>query len=212
MQTRSRVQRTEPEVTPKVTEPAVTEPEVLRAALAARPRETLHLEGFRRAAVLVPLLYGDAGVELLFTVRASGLSSHASQISFPGGRVDAGESVNDAARRETFEEVGLDVPTSALLGHLDEHPSPARYIVTPVVAALPWPQDLTLNPAEVSGAFTAPLDALLDVRPYAEERQMMQYRRRLHFYPYGERLIWGLTGNVLKSVLELFRTADVGSV
>ena len=140
--------------------------ETLRAALAARPRETLHIEGFRRAAVLVPLLQTEAGLELLFTVRASGLSSHASQISFPGGRVDARESLDDAARRETLEEVGLNVPESALLGYLDEHPSPARYIVTPVVAALSWPQALVLNPAEVSSTFTVPLDVLLDVQPY----------------------------------------------
>ena len=186
--------------------------ETLRAALAARPRETLHIEGFRRAAVLVPLLQSKDGLELLFTVRASGLSSHASQISFPGGRVDARESLDHAARRETLEEVGLNVPESALLGYLDEHPSPARYIVTPVVAALPWPQTLVLNPAEVSSIFTVPLDVLLDVQPYTEERQMMQYRRRLHFYPYGEHLIWGLTGNILKSVLELFRVTNIGSV
>ena len=188
------------------------EPAGLRAVLASRPQETLHIKGFRRAAVLVPLLQGDAGLEVLFTVRASSLSNHASQISFPGGRVDAGESLDAAARRETFEETGLVVPPEALLGHLDEHPSPARYIVTPVVAALPWPQPLTLNPAEVSGTFTAPLDALLDLEPYTEERQMMHYRRRLHFYPYGDRLIWGLTGNVLKSLLDLFRGAGVGAV
>ncbi|CAN5907138.1 CoA pyrophosphatase [soil metagenome] len=183
----------------------------LRAALAARPRETLHLDGFRRAAVLVPVLQGAAGLELLFTVRASGLSSHASQISFPGGRVDAGETVDAAAQRETFEEVGLTVPSSALLGHLDEHPSPARYIVTPVVAALAWPQTLTLNPAEVADTFTVPLDVLLDLEPYTEERQLQQYRRLLHFYPYQKRLIWGLTGNVLKSVLDLFRAERVGA-
>lgn len=186
--------------------------EALRRALAARPQETLHIEGFRQAAVLVPLLQGEEGLELLFTIRASGLRSHASQISFPGGRVDKGESLSEAARRETFEEIGLTVPEDALLGHLDEHPSPARYIVTPIVAALPWPQPLTLNQAEVSGTFTVPLEVLSKLEPYVEERQMLQYRRHLHFYPYGERLIWGLTGNILKSLLDLLKTADVGLV
>ena len=167
------------------------------------------IEGFRQAAVLVPLLAGEDGLELLFTVRSSTLNNHAGQISFPGGRVDRGETVKAAARRETFEEVGVTVGDQQLLGCLDDHPSPARYIVTPVVALLEWPQPLRLNPAEVDSVFTLPVRSLLDLKPYVEERQLKQYRRNLHFYPHGERLIWGLTGNILKNVLDLLRSLDV---
>ena len=179
----------------------------LKTALADRERDVMHIEGFRPAAVLVPVLQGEGGPELLFTVRSSNLSSHAGQISFPGGRCDPGETVEAAARRETLEEVGLEVAESDLLGFLDDHPSPARYIVTPVVALLPWPQPLRLNPAEVDAVFTASLTDLFALTPYTEERQLMQYRRNLHFYPYGERLIWGLTGNVLKNLLDLLAKA-----
>lgn len=175
----------------------------LRERLRSRSRQAMHIEGFRPAAVLVPLLQGDDGLELLFTVRGEELTHHAGQISFPGGAVDAGESIEEAALRETREEVGLEVPPEAVIGRLDDHPSPARYIATPVVAVLPWPQTLTPNPAEVAEVFSVPLQELRGVIPRWEERTLHDLRRRIHFYNWGERLIWGFTGNVVKDLLDL---------
>ncbi|MDZ7704794.1 MAG: CoA pyrophosphatase [Trueperaceae bacterium] len=169
------------------------------------PRATLHWPEFRRAAVLVPLLCADDGIELLFTVRSVNLASHAGQISFPGGRLEPSESDNDAARRETFEEVGLSVPTASLLGYLDDQPSPARYVVTPVVGALPWPQPLVLEPAEVDEVFTVPLNDLLAMTPRTEERWLKASKRTLYFYDWGDRIIWGMTGNILKNLLDLIK-------
>ena len=83
-------------------------------------------------------------------MRSSALSNHAGQISFPGGRLEAGENVMQAARRETAEEIGLDIPETSLLGTLHDLPSPARYTVTPVVGVVRWPQPLTLQTAEVA--------------------------------------------------------------
>ena len=179
----------------------MTRPEIfeaLRKGLDARTHEPLDFPGFRQAAVLVPLLRAPGGLELLFTVRSSGLSNHAGQIAFPGGRLEPGESVADAARRETLEETGLVISETALLGRLSEQPSPARYLVTPLVGVVPWPQPLTLDPGEVEATFTVPLADLLAVRPRQEERQLEGQRRVLHYYAHGqgadERLIWGLTG------------------
>lgn len=156
---------------------------------------------FRAAAVLVPLLLTPAGPELLFTVRSNALPHHAGQIAFPGGAVELGERVEDAARRETLEEIGLAVPSGALLGRLDDQPSPAGFIVTPVVAALDWPQPVSLNEAEVDEVFTAPLAELLGATSWSRESRLTLHRT-IAFYPYREWLIWGLTGNVLRDLLE----------
>ena len=177
----------------------------LRDKLLTREREEMHISGFRSAAVLVPLLKGEGGLELLFTVRSHGLSNHAGQIAFPGGRLDAGETLEGAAARETLEETGLAVEPSGLLGRLDDHPSPAGYIVTPVVGVLAWPQPLTLNPAEVAEAFCVPLANLRTLTPRSEERRLEHYRRLLHFYTWEERLIWGVTGNILKNLLDVLK-------
>jgi len=162
--------------------------------------------------VLVPVLDAANGLHLLFTVRSSELSNHAGQIAFPGGRLEPGESVSGAARRETLEETGVSVSETAILGRLPDQPSPARYLVTPVVGVVPWPQPLTLNQTEVTDAFTVPLAELLVARPRREEQRLEGQRRVLHFYAHRqgsrERLIWGLTGNILADFLTVVRAAE----
>lgn len=176
----------------------------LAARLRARHRQRVQIAGFRPAAVLVPLLVSAEGPALLFTERAATLPHHAGQVAFPGGRVDDGESVIAAACRETFEEIGLTVPPSAVIGLLDDHPSPAEYIVTPVVAAIAWPQPLVLNRCEVAAAFTVPIATLRQLIPRTETRELKGQQRLLHFYEVEGRTIWGLTGNVVKGLLELW--------
>jgi 8-oxo-dGTP pyrophosphatase MutT (NUDIX family) len=185
------------------------DPEALRQALTRHEREALELPEFRRAAVLVPILDTPEAPEVLFTVRSGGLSNHAGQIAFPGGRVDPGETVEETAIRETLEETGLVVPPEALLGRMSDHPSPAAYVVTPVVGLVPWPQELRPNPDEVDECFTVPLAELRTLAPHTEERTHPLFRRKLHFYPYGERMIWGLTGNVLKELLDLLEESGL---
>jgi hypothetical protein len=81
--------------------------------------------------------------------------------------------------------------------------------VTPLVAVLAWPQPLRPNPLEVADVFTVPLRDLLALSPRQEARQLEGQRRVLNYYthrgPGGERLIWGLTGNVLADFLEVVR-------
>jgi len=180
----------------------------LAGVLKEREQEEMFIEGFSDAAVLFPLLRTASGLEILFTVRSSKLRAHAGQIAFPGGRLDDGEDTIQAARRETFEEIGVEVPEDAVLGFLDEHPSPAKYIVTPVVAVIDWQQSMTLSEAEVEEVFTVPLERLLSLEPRFEERNLQHYKRRLHFYEVDQYVIWGLTGNLLKNLLDIWRDLD----
>lgn len=194
----------------------------LRCRLGAREREVMALPGFRQAAVLVPLLRTPAGLEVLFSVRSRGLANHAGQIAFPGGRLDPGETVAAAARRETFEEIGVSVPEEALLGTLHDHPSPAGYVVTPIVGVLPWPQPLTLSAAEVDEVFSVPLSELRALTPRYETRTLkiasletsssQNVSRVIPFYTWRRRLIWGMTGNVLKDLLDTLREVEAGAV
>ncbi|MFA5593650.1 MAG: CoA pyrophosphatase [Trueperaceae bacterium] len=187
-----------------------TDPRLLAERLAAATPRKLQIDGFRRASVLVPLLYGPDGVEVLFTVRAARLKSHAGEIAFPGGRLDPGETHVEAALRETEEEVGLSVTPDQVLGRLSDHPSPAGYVATPYVAQVPWPQELTLNPGEVDAVFTVPLAELLAIEPQTRVAELARYRRLLYSYPWGEYLIWGFTGNVVRDLLEVIAGDPTG--
>ena len=66
----------------------------------AAQADIAHAGDTRQAAVLVPVInYGDK-LHILFTERAAHLRHHPGQISFPGGRIELGETSQAAALRE----------------------------------------------------------------------------------------------------------------
>ncbi|MEM7736374.1 MAG: CoA pyrophosphatase [Deinococcota bacterium] len=168
----------------------------------------LEMPEFRAAAVLVVLVHTPQSWQVLFTVRSQHLPNHAGQIAFPGGKVEAGETLEQAALRECAEEVGLSLPADALLGQLDDQLSPFGYIVTPLVATCKTDDlgmfltTLSLGDGEVAEVFCAPLNDLMTIRPRYETRSLNGLTRTLHYYQWSDRLIWGLTGNVLAELLE----------
>lgn len=190
---------------PQAIRAGVTLEGVSRALASYTPR-TLDIPGFRRAAVLVPLIDDGGHLSLLLTVRSATLRSHAGQVALPGGRLEPGEDSVDAALRETREEVGLVVPREAVLGELNDHPSPAGYVARPVVAGVPGPQALKTDPNEVAEAFLVPLDELRALPPRSEVRELKTgERRRIYFYRWRDKEIWGFTGNVIR---DLFNVLD----
>lgn len=181
------------------------------ARAVGAPSRRLDLVGHGRAAILVPVLEAPAGLELLFTIRAAGLARHAGQIAFPGGRLEPGEDVVDAALREADEEVGLAVAPADVLGFLDDRPSPFGLVATPVVARVAWPASLRLDPGEVAGAFTLPLAELAACRPTLEERLHEGVVRQLYRYRVRGHEVWGLTGNVVRDLLDRLAGREVAA-
>jgi mutator protein MutT len=103
----------------------------------------------------------QADPALLLTRRAAALRAHAGQWALPGGRVDPGESPEQAALRELDEEVGLQPGAGAVLGRLDDYATRSGYVITPVVVALGDARALQPNPAEVASVHRIPVSELL---------------------------------------------------
>ena len=180
----------------------------VRRAVMTTTGRSLELPGHGRAAVLVPVLDRPDGPALLFTVRSSALARHAGQVSFPGGRVEPGETVVEAALREAHEEVGLVVDPADVFGVLDDRTSPFALVATPVVARVAWPVELRLDAGEVAEAFTLTL-ARLRVTPAARETRLHEgVVRDLFRYDVDGRCVWGLTGNVVKDLLDRLARAE----
>ena len=187
------------------------DPEVIRKRLAARPRQRVVLDGFAPAAVLVPIVVEPATAErLLFTERRHDLSTHAGQVAFPGGKVDAGDTDSAAtAIRETSEELGIEPAAVEVLGLLDDVPTPTRFIITPVVAMLRGPLRMTPNPSEVASVFAAELSSLTDPGRYAHNgtRTFLGVSYDMHEYRWEQHRIWGATARILHQLLTLLGDA-----
>jgi mutator protein MutT len=124
---------------------------------ALRQRIAGHLDGFERvahpaaelrpAAVALVLVADDEDRAcFVITRRAADLRSHGGQWALPGGRIDPGESPEQAARRELEEEVCLELPAESVLGLLDDYPTRSGYVITPVVLWAGRERELAPNP------------------------------------------------------------------
>lgn len=161
---------------------------------------------YRRAAVLVPIVAG-ATLSLLLTQRTSHLTSHAGQISFPGGRVEETDvDLVATALREADEEIGLARDRVEVIGTLPKYYTVSNYEVTPVVALVHPPFELAVDPNEVAEAFEVPLDFILDPANHQRRSRPWEGRTR-HFYaiPYGPRFIWGATAAMLRNFYHFVR-------
>lgn len=153
-----------------------------RMATAVRERlrgfevQPLPTAGHRHAAVALVLVEEGHGAEvpglprhaawrrdgaLLLTRRAADLARHAGQWALPGGRIDPGETPEQAARRELAEEVGLHLGADALLGRLDDYATRSGYVITPVLMWGGAAHSLRPNPQEVAGIHRVPWRELL---------------------------------------------------
>ncbi len=158
----------------------------------------------RPAAVLVALVDRGDGAQVLFTLRNPDLTHHAGQVSFPGGRLEAGESVVEGAMREAREEIGLAAGSVELLGFLDPLATISGYRVTPVVAWLSPAAELHADPAEVAEIFEVPLAHLRDPMNRADRViQWLGRERRIGAYKHPVHDIWGVTASILDQLIAL---------
>lgn len=156
-------------------------------------------EALKPAAVLIPIIDRDTGLTMLFTRRASHLKDHSGQVSFPGGRVAAGDATPEAtALREAEEEIGLAPARVELLGRLPEYHTRTGFRITPVVGAIAPPLELRADANEVEEIFEVPLAFLLDTANHQRHSREWQGELRWFFaMPYQEHYIWGATAGML---------------
>ncbi len=184
----------------RLSSPPAWQPEITQDFLSARAEPV-------PAAVLIPLVLRPEGLTILLTMRTDHLSSHAGQVSFPGGRSEAYDaSAIATALRETEEEVGLARSHVEVLGQLPDYLTGTGYRVTPVVGLVTPPFELRADPSEVAEIFEVPLAFLMDGLNHQRlSVELPGGRRSFYAMPYERFYIWGATAGMLRNLFHLLR-------
>lgn len=171
--------------------------------LAPRPRagwrDGYSPEAPRLAAGLLLVFPKEDRAHLLLTVRGPSLSTHAAQVSLPGGRVEPGESIERAALREAHEETGVDPALVQVLGTLTPlHIPISGHLLHPVLGITSRTPEFSPARHEVERILEVPLEHLLDttrLRHRTLVHEAVEYEVP-HFWLDGEQ-VWGATAMIL---------------
>lgn len=158
----------------------------------------------RDAAVLIPVVDHGAEANVLLTKRTEKMRSHSGQVAFPGGAIDPTDaSPEDAAVRETLEEIGLGAADIEIVGRMPDYVTGSGYRIVPVLGIVRPDYLLTINEDEVDDAFEVPLSFLMDPANHRRESRIWQEKERFYYtMPFGERYIWGVTAGIIRTLYE----------
>jgi len=160
-------------------------------------------EGFRPAALIVPLVPRDQGLHMIFNKRAANLDNHPGQVSFPGGRRDPEDpDLLTAATRELAEELSIQPHQHCPLCRLRSRCVISHYYVTPFVSLIDPAAQIIPDPGEVAYAFEVPLAHLATPGTQTEvTREMFGAERVFYAWEHGGETIWGATGRIIADFL-----------
>ncbi|MBI3735696.1 CoA pyrophosphatase [Candidatus Sumerlaeota bacterium] len=192
--------------------------EIAQRVMAHKPLTEPSAHAPKRAAVAIILRESPdaSGIQTLFLKRAEHpLDPWSGHMAFPGGHQDeADESLEAAARREAFEEVGISLDPAMNIGRLsDIHGGRLRetgMTVSPFVYTYSGPADLVLSD-EVADTVWVPLSHLADpasIKPYVYHLDPL--KRNFPSIRFGPFSIWGMTYRMVGDLLELFGVAIPG--
>ena len=179
--------------------------ELIENSLKMRNPRKLPVEDLVPAAVLVPLFSKEGKLHLLMERRTDRVEKHRGQISFPGGVQDPQDKDSVAtALRESYEEVGLEPKDAKILGFLSDTRTVTGFLVTPVVAWIPYPYPFKTSVEEVAELLEVPWVVFSE--GWGHKITQTEYDDQIHevhFYQYENHTIWGATARITRELLQL---------
>ncbi|MEI8215833.1 MAG: CoA pyrophosphatase [Eubacteriales bacterium] len=183
---------------------------------------------YKYFSILVPLVEKDGKLQVLFEVRADGLSRQPGEICFPGGRIEKGETPQEAAVRETSEELEIPVSKIKVIKELDFFYTYSNFTMYTFLGVLNE-KDVSeggINHHEVKEVFYVPLDYFLENDPFIKVLEVAPVsddfpyeminlkntynwrkgRSTIPIYNYENRIIWGLTGKAILNLANIIKS------
>ncbi|MFN5912125.1 MAG: NUDIX hydrolase [Bacteroidota bacterium] len=180
-------------------------------APVSRPLSSMALKGagdYRRSAVAVVLRTNDDGASLILIQRPDYEGAHSGQISFPGGKMDDTDSSSEeTARRECYEEIGLQLGNDALIGKLTDVYIPvSKFLVHPYLYFDQSTADYLLDEREVTEILSFPVHQLISSSSISKmdiKTPQGMLIREVPCFLHGQKKIWGATALVMNELREI---------
>lgn len=186
-------------------------------------------------AILVPIIEVNNEPHLLYQVRSFSMRRQPGEISFPGGKIEIGETSVQAAIRETKEELCIPVDCIEVIGELDYLLNNTNDMIYPFLGYLKniKLEEIKYSNDEVSEIFTVPIDFLLNNKPEVYDMSYKAnvdgsfpfhkipnsslYQNRtmtypVYFYEYNKYIIWGLTAKVTRNFIKELRNKSLKKI
>lgn len=176
---------------------------VLEPLEIADETHTPKREGQRPASVLMPLVKRDEEWRVLLTRRPMHMKNHAGQVSFPGGKTEAGETPCAGALRETHEEVGIAQEDIHLLGRLSSFNAVSDFRITPYVGIFSPEAEIIPEAGEVEEAFEIPFSFFMSRNNHVRREVQFENENFILYdmpWPSAENRVhhvWGMTAMIL---------------
>lgn len=180
-------------------------------------------DNFVHASVVVPIIYINGVCNFIFEVRSNTLKHQPGEVSFPGGKIEDGESAKCAAIREFCEEIMCSQDKLRIISEIDTYVSPSRGLIHCFLAEVDSNIDFNIKNSEVDSIFCIPLKYFIETKPekYTNRLEVVPdaefpYRKMsisesykwgspsypVYFYEYESKLIWGITANIARNFVK----------
>lgn len=186
--------------------------------------QLVDFDTLKKFAVAITLIETEQGTEILFEERAHSMAHQPGDICFPGGKVEEGESPKEAAIREICEELLIESKQIEVIGACDIYLTGKGAAIYPFVVMLKNYNN-TFSPDEVENIFTVPVSYFKETEPKevfttikeipdddfpyeriygGKEYPWREHRKRVVFYEYEGKTIWGMTGRMIEQFAKEF--------
>lgn len=176
-----------------------------------RPRTK---RGAPRVAAVLCLLYpNEIDAHIVLTKRPDKLRSHSGQVSFPGGSLDEGETLQETALRETCEEIGVPSCAITIVGKLtDIYIPPSDFEVHPFVGVIENRPKYIPNPAEVEVILEPTISHLLNpatIKTFRRKFDQWSLPVNIPYFDVEGHVVWGATAIMLSEFLERWKRSEL---
>lgn len=172
-------------------------------------RQLNHKNEPRHSAVAVLLFPGKVEPECILIQRPEYEGTHSAQVAFPGGKQEPNESLEQTAKRETQEEVGIDPSRIGFIRTMSElYIPPSNFMVTPFLGILDHEPQYILNPREVAEVFSFPISELIELRKIPQTKITLSTGLKLQtpYFHLQHKVVWGATAAILNELRHLLRS------